>query len=140
MPYGGDCDQGWNANGITPTPDGKALLVIQTNTGTLFRVDAATGHATPVDLGGADTTWGDGMRLEGRTLYVVRNTSNKLAVLRLDRSGTAGRLTAEVSDPRFDTPTTLARHGDTLYLTNAHFYSTDPANTEYAITAIPDPA
>jgi sugar lactone lactonase YvrE len=140
MPYGGVGDLGWNANGITPTPDGKALLVVDTNSNTLFRVDPATGHATPVDLGGVDLAWGDGMRLEGRTLYVVRNTPNKLTVLRLNKSGTAGWLTAEVSDPRFDTPTTLARHGDTLYLTNAHFYSTDPANTEYAITAIPDPA
>jgi hypothetical protein len=30
--------------------------------------------------------------------------------------------------------------GSTLYLTNAHFTAADPANTEYAITAIPDPA
>ena len=50
------------------------------------------------------------------------------------------RLTHEVTDPRFDTPTTLARHGNMLYLTNAHFYAADPANTDYAITAIPDPA
>ncbi|MFE7276765.1 SMP-30/gluconolactonase/LRE family protein [Streptomyces sp. NPDC057623] len=140
MPYKGDGDQGWNANGITPTPDGKALLVIQTNTGTLFRVDPATGRATPVDVHGADMSWGDGMRLEGRTLYVVRNTPNKLSVLHLNKAGTEGRLAHEVTDPRFDTPTTVARHGNTLYLTNAHFYSADPANTDYAITAIPDPA
>ncbi|WP_328976293.1 superoxide dismutase [Streptomyces canus] len=139
MPYGGEGNYGWNSNGITPTPDGKALLVVDTNSNTLFRVNPATGHATPVDLGDVDMAWGDGMRLEGRTLYVVRNTPNKLTVLRLNKSGTAGRLTAEVSDPRFDTPTTLARHGDKLYLTNAHFFSTDPANTEYAITVIPDP-
>ncbi|CBG67409.1 MULTISPECIES: hypothetical protein [Streptomyces] len=70
----------------------------------------------------------------------MRNTPNKITVLHLDDSGTKGTVIAEVSDPRFDTPTTLARHGDRLYVTNAHFYSADPANTDYAITAIPDPA
>ncbi|MEH0612506.1 hypothetical protein [Streptomyces scabiei] len=70
----------------------------------------------------------------------MRNTPNKITVLHLDDSGTKGTVIAEVSDPRFDTPTTLARHGDRLYVTNAHFYSADPTNTDYAITAIPDPA
>ncbi len=135
-----DVNWGWNANGITATPDGTALLIAQTNTGVLYRVDKATGQATPVDVGGADVTWGDGMRLEGSTLYMVRNTTNTLSVLHLNKAGTEGQLTHEVTDPRFDTPTTLARHGNTLYLTNAHFYAADPANTDYAITAIPDPA
>ena len=43
---------GTSANGIARTPDGKALLVIQSSTGLLFRVDPATGFATQVDLGG----------------------------------------------------------------------------------------
>jgi sugar lactone lactonase YvrE len=33
---------GFNANGLTRTPDGRALLVMQSNTGLLFRVDPAT--------------------------------------------------------------------------------------------------
>ena len=43
---------GFNANGIAETTDNKALLVIQSATGTLFRVDPDTGDATVVDLGG----------------------------------------------------------------------------------------
>jgi sugar lactone lactonase YvrE len=135
-----DANGGFNANGITPTPDGTALLVVQTNTGVLYRVNRATGQATPVNVGGADLTWGDGMRLEGSTLYVVRNMPNTLCVLHLNEAGTKGRLTHEVTDPRFNTPTAVARHGNMLYLTNAHFTAADPANTDYAITAIPDPA
>ncbi|WSQ14775.1 SMP-30/gluconolactonase/LRE family protein [Streptomyces sp. NBC_01231] len=135
-----DDNGGWNANGITTTPDGKALLVIQTNTGVLYRVDQATGQATPVDVGGADLTWGDGMRLEGTTLYITRNVSNKLAVLQLNKAGTKGRLTAEVTDPRFDNPTSVTRIGNKLYITNGRFSAADPANTTYFICAIPDPA
>ncbi|WP_309046902.1 SMP-30/gluconolactonase/LRE family protein [Serratia fonticola] len=137
--YAGEGDQGWNANGITPTPDGKALLLVQTNTGILYRVDPENGKSTPVDIQGADLSWSDGMRLEGQTLYVVRNTSNKLIVLHINQDGSKGKLLSETADPRFDTPTTLARFGERLYLTNARFYSKDPKNTEYVITAIPDP-
>jgi hypothetical protein len=50
------------------------------------------------------------------------------------------RIIREVTDPRFNNPTAVSRHGNTLYLTNAYFTAADPANTDYAITAIPDPA
>ena len=54
LPLTGDWVQqpGFNANGIAETPDHQALLVIQSATATLFRVDPATGEATTVDLGG----------------------------------------------------------------------------------------
>jgi hypothetical protein len=45
-----------NANGIARTPDGRALLVVNSSTGVLFRVNTRTGAATPVDLGGASLT------------------------------------------------------------------------------------
>jgi len=48
----------FNSNGIVSTPDKKALLVVQTNTGKLFRIDT-TGHATLVDLGNDHIMWGD---------------------------------------------------------------------------------
>ena len=55
LPLSGDWVQepGFNANGIALTPNGRALLVIQSPTGLLFRVDPRTGEATRVDLGGA---------------------------------------------------------------------------------------
>ncbi|MFE2483061.1 superoxide dismutase [Streptomyces mirabilis] len=119
--FAGEGDQGWNASGITPTPDGKALLVVQTNTGILYRVDQHTGKGTPVDVGGADLSWGDGMRLEGRTLYVVRNTPNKLTVLHLNKSGTKGRFGSHGEGPwpcgalgsRQQTPGALTERNET---------------------------
>ncbi len=75
IPLTGDWVQvtGFNANGIAETPDHQALLVIQSATGTLFRVDPETGVATTVDLGGATLPNGDGLLVIGRTLYVVQN-------------------------------------------------------------------
>lgn len=128
--------EGYNANGITQTPDGNALLMIQTNTGTLFRVDAASGAATPVDVGDADLTWGDGMMREGNLLYVVRNMPNTIAVLEIDDSGTVARLQNELKDPSFDTPTAVARHGERLYLPNARFTVEDPASADFSLVNV----
>src|SRR5215216_666701 len=63
---------GFNANGIVATPDGQYLLLVQTNTGNLYRVDAATGETIQVDLGEGSLPGGDGLELDGQTLYVVR--------------------------------------------------------------------
>lgn len=127
---------GFNVNGITPTPDGEALLVVQTSTGLLFRVDETTGAAEPVDVGGADLTHGDGMLLEGNTLYVVRNMPNSVAVLQLDKTGKSARLVNTITDSRFDTPTTIARYEDTFYLPNARFTLKNPTTADFFITAV----
>ncbi|RTZ40975.1 superoxide dismutase [Candidimonas sp. SYP-B2681] len=128
--------EGFNANGISTTPDGKALLVVQMNTGVLYRVDPASGVAAPVDIGGTDLKGGDGLLREGKTLYVVRNIPNTIAVLELDEAGTTARLKTELKDPRFDTPTTIARLGDRLYLPNARLTLKDPENADFTVTAI----
>jgi sugar lactone lactonase YvrE len=127
-----------NLNGIAETPDRRALLVIQSNTGTLFRVDKSTGASTTVDLDGESLPNGDGLLLDGRTLYAVQNRLNTVAVLRMSRDGTSGRLLERVTDPRFDVPTTVARFFDRLYLPNARFGAVPPATTFTAV-AIPVP-
>src|SRR5947208_10842393 len=64
---------GTNANGIVTTPDRRALRVVQSNTGKLFRVDPRTGAATTVDLGGETLINGDGLLRMGTTLFAVQN-------------------------------------------------------------------
>jgi sugar lactone lactonase YvrE len=46
---------GNNANGITATPDGRGLIIVQTNTGKLFRT-SYDGRTTEVDLPNARFT------------------------------------------------------------------------------------
>jgi sugar lactone lactonase YvrE len=128
---------GINANGIVRTPDGTGLLIVQSGTGLLFRVDPRTGSTRTVDLGGELLTNGDGLLLDGRTLYVVQNRINTVAVLGLDRAGSHGRLLARHTDPRFDVPTTVAAHGRRLYLPNARFSTPPTPTTEYDVIAIP---
>jgi sugar lactone lactonase YvrE len=129
-----------NANGISRTPDGAALLIVQSNTGLLFRVDPATGVTTQVDLGDTVLTSGDGLLLEGRTLFVVQNRLNQIAVLELNAAGTGGRLADTITDEEvggvFDVPTTVARWADRLYLPNARFTTPATPTTPYTAVAV----
>jgi sugar lactone lactonase YvrE len=129
--------EGFNLNGISRTPDGSGLLVVQTNTGLLFRVDPATGVTTTVDLGGELLPNGDGILLSGRTLHVVQNVDNEVAVVRLDRSGAHGSVVDRLTDPRFDVPTTVARFDGRLYLPNSRFLIDPTPAVTYTAVAIP---
>ncbi|MGH3875890.1 MAG: superoxide dismutase [Actinophytocola sp.] len=57
--------EGLNANGIARTPDRRALLVMQSNTGKLFNVDSRTGDTRTVDVD--LLPHGDGLLLSGQT-------------------------------------------------------------------------
>lgn len=138
VPLSGDWVQaeGFNANGIAQTPDHRALLVIQSSTGILYRVNPETGVATVVDLGGLELTNGDGLLVVGRTLYVVQNFLNTVAVIRLYAAGTSGELVDQLTDPDFQVPTTIARFGNGLYLPNARFDTPPTPDTEYSVVRI----
>src|SRR5262249_34318694 len=120
---GGDWQQvsGFNANGIEATANGRWLIVVNSTTGFLYRVDPQSGAATKIDLGGASVTNGDGILLQGSTLYVVRNNLNQIAVVKLSGDLLHGTVTRTITSPLFDTPTTIARFGNSLYAINARF-------------------
>ncbi len=140
LPLSGDWMQqtGFNANGIALTPNGRALLVVQTVTGILHRVNPSTGETTAVDLGGYVLRNGDGLLVIGRTLYVVQNQLNQVAVFKLNRRGTEGRLVGDpLTSERFDVPTTVAAYKGSLYLPNARFRPTPlPVDAPYWVTRI----
>lgn len=138
IPLSGDLvyQTGFNVNGIERTPDGRNLLVVQSNTATLFRVDPDTGVAKAVDLGGYALTNGDGLLTIGHTLYVVQNMANLVAVFKLDHSGRKGRLTGTRTNPNFDVPTTVAAYRDRLYLPNARFGVEVTPETTYSVNSV----
>lgn len=128
--------EGFNSNGIVFTPDRRALLIVQTNTGKLFRVDGDSGATAEVDLGGELLLWGDGLLREDRLLYAVENVANEIAVVEMNEEGTSGRVIDRRTDPRFDTPTAIARFGDRFYLSNARFTNPSPESADFTIVAI----
>jgi hypothetical protein len=112
-------------------------VIVQSNTGMLFAVDAATGATSEIDLGGGSVTNGDGILLRGKTLYVVRNQQNQVAVVKLARDFASGQITGTLTDADLDVPTTLASFGSRLYAVNARF-GTDPGPTvPYHVVQLP---
>ncbi|WP_405677327.1 superoxide dismutase [Streptomyces sp. NBC_01511] len=140
VPLGGDWQQaptGISANGIETTPDGRALIVVNSPAGTLFRVDPRTGYATAITLrGAAGVVNGDGLLRVGHTLYVVQNRLNVVTVFDLDSRARTATLRRSITDPRFDVPTTAARFGDRLYLVNARFTTPPTPQTTYNAVSV----
>ncbi len=127
IPLGGDFVEvpgsfAFNSNGIVASPNGEWLIIV--SRGDLYRVDPQTGNAIKVDLGGGNLSSGDGMRLQGYTLYVVRNQMNQIAVVELALDFASGTIVSAITDPNFDVPTTVARFGPWLYAINSQIPST----------------
>jgi hypothetical protein len=117
---------GFNINGIEATSNGKTLIVVNSTKGTLYTIDAKTGDSALIDLGGASVPTGDGLLLNGKTLFVLQNgtqpgTVNQIVVIRLSRHLTVGRVVDTITSAFFETATTLARRGDILVAVNSHF-------------------
>ncbi len=127
---------GFNLNGIDATPGGKTLVSVQSNTGKLFLIDPRTGATRLIDLGGVSLVNGDGLLLHGRTLYVVQNQNNRIAVVRLSPNLKQGRVLRYLTSPSFDVPTTIGRFGRWLYAVNARFGTPPTPATPYQVVQV----
>ncbi|KQU03808.1 superoxide dismutase [Rhodococcus sp. Leaf7] len=112
--------EGFNANGIVEADDDGVLVIVQSSTGNLYRVDPSKA-VTQVDLGGEMLKNGDGMEMEDDTLYVVRNRDSLIATVDLADDGRSGRVTGQITDPSFAYPTTVADVDDQLLVVNSQF-------------------
>jgi sugar lactone lactonase YvrE len=126
----------FNANGIVATPDGKRLIIVQSGAGKLFSVDPESGVTDEIALD-EPVTAGDGLLLDGRTLYVVRNAQNRIAVVKLDRRLRSGEVVTHLEAPgKLDVPTTIAESGHDLFAVNARFSTPPEPNTDYWVTKL----
>lgn len=125
----------FNANGIVAR-DGW-LILVQSNAGKLFRVNPRTGVTRNINLGGASVGSGDGLELNGSTLYVVRNQLNKVAVFRLGARLRSAVWVRDLTRPSLDIPTTAALQAGRLWVVNARFGTAVTPDTDYWITRLP---
>jgi hypothetical protein len=141
IPLTGDIvyQDGFNANGIEATHNGRTLIIVQTNTGKLFTVDPGTGVTSEIDLGSDDVVNGDGILLDGRDLFVVQGFLDLVAKVRLSSGIESGQVVSRTGDPDLDIPTTVAAAGGALYLPNARFTTPPGPDTQYWIAAIRKP-
>jgi sugar lactone lactonase YvrE len=127
---------GFNVNGIDATPRGDTLVIVQSNLGRLYAVDAGSGEADLIELAGGNVMFGDGILLDGKTLYAVQNQLNRVAVVTLRRDLSAGTITGHLTDPDLDVPTTIAEFGRALYAVNARFGVPNPATQPFSVVRL----
>ena len=100
---------------------------------------AANGVARAIVLaGGESVPNGDGILLDGKTLYVVQNALDTVAKITLASNFRSGRVVRRITAPgALDFPTTIADLGSRLYAVNARFDFPMPnASTDYWVTQL----
>jgi sugar lactone lactonase YvrE len=125
-----------NGNGIDALPNGTTLIVVNFAVGALYLVDSTNGSATRIDLGGDSVPNGDGILLQGKTLYVVQNFLNQIAVVDLSSNFTSGEIVNLITSSSFRVPTTIAKFGDMLYAVNARFDISPTPDTAYEVVRV----
>jgi sugar lactone lactonase YvrE len=108
---------GFNLNGIVATPDGKYLIVSKGNTSQLFRIDLATKEV--VEIVTDEPTGGDGLQLQGETLYAIVRGGILKVLLSDDYS--SGDVVSHTVDPSFRSPTTNAIARGRMLVVNSQF-------------------
>ena len=126
----------FNVNGIAATPNGKTLIVVQSATGRLFTVTPGGVTRAIALANGESVPNGDGILLDGKTLYVVQNQLNRVAKIALSPSLRSGRVVTRIASSDFSVPTTIAEQGSRLYAVNARFGTPPTPTTDYWVTKV----
>ncbi len=119
---------GFNANGLAGDYDGRQLVIVNISTGVLYRVDTASGEASPLEIEGAEQLFadGDGLYLSGRTLYIMQNFSDKIAVVQLSGDLSGGEFIKNIPGEGEINPlnvaTTIIGFGNSLYAINTNIF------------------
>lgn len=133
-------------NGIEATPNGKSIIVANSNNSKIYRVDPETGETEqivvepPID----DTRFIDAIILRNRTLYVLTpdfpedpaERADRVQVVALDNDLRAGTLIGIITDPNLDGVASGALLGNSLYVNNARYFDFPAPETEYWITRL----
>ena len=128
---------GVNLNGIVASPDGTTLLVVQTNTGSLFSVDVASGTIAKVEVRGADLLFGDGMLRVGDDLYIARNAANEIVELKLQEGWHAAVVKSTLQNHNFAFPTALAALHGRLLITNSQLNAGSAPTLPFTVVDLP---
>jgi hypothetical protein len=115
-----------NANGIVGDSDGKVLVVTNSTTGVLSRVDTTTGIASPIEIQGHEPLFlnTDGLYMDGHTVYIVQSWSptQMIAVVELSDDLTQGTFIKNLVSDNFAVPSTITGFGNCIYTVNTHFF------------------
>jgi Cu-Zn family superoxide dismutase len=117
--YGGDLVSSLNLNGIVSSADGRFLLVVQTNTGKVFRIEVATRQVDEVK--GVVIPGGDGLVLDGQVLYGIHVDPAPIMRFRLSPDLLRGEAEPLHRQPALKAPTTGVMVDGRLLVVNSQF-------------------
>jgi sugar lactone lactonase YvrE len=130
-----DLGGSFNSNGIQATADGSRLLVAHSGQGVVNVVNARTGASRTIR--GLSVPNVDGILLDGRTLWVVRNADNEVVKAELSDTLRSAVVTRTITSTLFEFPTTMALSAGKLVVANAKFDTGfPPTATQYEVVAI----
>jgi hypothetical protein len=131
---------GTNANGIVATPDNKYLIIVVSSSGKLYRIEKTTKAISEITLN-TPVTSGDGLYLEGNTLYVSRNATNLIFPVTLNTDYTQGTVgNGFGTNLLFNT--TIAKAGNYFLVVNGQLNrraGTTPPVLPFSVTRVPIP-
>ncbi|MGI8671869.1 MAG: SMP-30/gluconolactonase/LRE family protein [Luteitalea sp.] len=133
----------FNLNGIVAIDGGHSLIVVQSSTGKLFRIDLArtapdgrvirAGEIHEIAL--AEPLFGDGLLLDkGHLVVVTFAPAPALAFVRLDHRAERGVVVEYRTDPTLRGPSTVARADQYYLVVNADF---ETSTTPFTVTRLP---
>jgi len=116
-------------------------VTVKSSTGELYRIDTRTKEVSFIDTGNVDLTNGDGLLLDGRTLYVVRNRQELIVPVELSEDFSSGTANEGFTDDSLMCPSTIAKAGDRLLVVNAQFDRRESGEPElpFNVASVPLP-
>ena len=93
-----------------------------------------TGKATAIPTGGVSVENGDGLELQGSTLYVVRKQNQLVEVFKLRHGLQSAEFQGNLPSAGLSVPTTAALQSGALWVVNARF---GIPTTEYWVSRLP---
>ena len=131
------------ANGIVSMANGKTLIIGDSRTAQIDKVDPKTGMSDRIILDTPLTGFLDGIVRDERRLYILSPGNpedptdvDRIQVVKLDKDLLTGKLLGVITDEELDGVASGAFFGNALYVNNARYTTFPEPDTEYALTRL----
>jgi Cu-Zn family superoxide dismutase len=132
---------GTNANGIVNTPDNKYLIIVVSSSGKLYRINKSTKSIIEIAIN-TTVASGDGLYLDGTTLYVSRNATGLIFPIELKEDYSKGTAIGNGFGTNLLFNTTIARAGNYFLVVNGQLNrrsGTTPPLLPFSVSRVPIP-
>ena len=114
------------ANGIVATPNGDTLIIGDSTTASIYRVDPATGHSDRIVVDPPLVGFIDGIAMHKGLLYILTpfgdgSGPDWIQVVELDKEMLTGTRVGVITDPDMNGVASGAFFGGSLYVNNARY-------------------